>query len=342
MNDSHHSINRVLSAFSLGQAASINQLGGTATKKYEIQTLKGRFVLRVRPTEFATEALTRFDHAILQSLSEMQLPVPCPQKNTKGTTWTRIDRDVFEVLSWVEGNYFDFNDTEALQNLGEFLAKFHSLPSEKIPEGKENWLREDHPDLLRPYVTQLTSLCKFNSEKEYIRNIDTQLDHVKSAIDPIYDDLPKAVIHGDIHPGNVTFENSKVSAVYDFDYLSRQARIRDLSDAIIFFAADRTPLVADDIFSLTAAFKLNLERSLTLLRGYHKINPLKIEEIQILPLFMKSRWCQIRLRGSRKVGKAKKVGFVLNDFFEMIAYFDSIGSKYAEDIVQRLKFSEAL
>jgi Ser/Thr protein kinase RdoA (MazF antagonist) len=328
----------VLATFSLGHAESFNLLGGTATRKFEAQTSKGRFVVRIRPTEFATEALTRFDHAILQSLTEMQLPVPCPQKNTEGTTWTRIDKDIFEVLSWVEGNYFDFNDTEALQNLGVFLAKFHSLPSEKIPEGKGNWLREDHPDLLRQYVTQLTSLCKFNSEKEYIRDIDTQLGRLKDAIDPIYDDLPKAVIHGDVHPGNLYFEDSKVSAVYDFDYLSIQARVRDISDAIIFFASNRhSAIIADDICSLTASFKLDLERSLILLRSYHKISPLKVAEIQILLEFMRSRWCQIRLRGSRKVEESKRVDFVLNDFFEMIEHLNSAGPKFTEDILQGLK-----
>jgi Ser/Thr protein kinase RdoA (MazF antagonist) len=337
LNNSFDIINKVLATFSLGHAEVINLLGGTATKKFEAQTSKGRFVVRIRPTEFATEALTRFDHAILQNLADMQLPVPCPQKNTRGTTWTRIDREVFEVLSWVEGNYFDFNDTTALKSLGEFLAIFHSLQSEKIPEGKGGWLREDHPDLLRQYATQLISLCKFDTEKEHIRNIDTQLDHVRAAINPIYSDLPKAVIHGDVHPGNLYFEDSKVSAVYDFDYLSIQARVRDISDAIIFFASNRdSAIIADDIHSLTASFKLNLERSLILLHGYHNINPLKEAEIQVLPEFMKSRWCQIRLRGSRKVEKSKKIDFVLNDFFEMIEHLNSAGPKFTKNILQSL------
>ena len=62
-----------------------------------------------------------------------------------------------------------------------------------------------------------------------------QLDAVRSALDEgLYPKLPKAVIHGDIHPGNVKFKGSRVAAVYDFDYLSLQARIRDIVDAIIF------------------------------------------------------------------------------------------------------------
>ena len=267
----------------------------------------------------------------------MQLPVPRLQKKADGTTWIKIDEDVFEVLSWIEGKYFDFDDAEALKNLGELLGKFHSIPPNKIPSGKEGWLREDHPDLLRQYVTQLTILCKTDAEKEDIRKLEIQLNRVKNKLTPIYNDLPQAVIHGDIHPGNVAFENSKVSAVYDFDYLSIQARVRDLSDAIIFFAANReSAIVADDIYSLTAPFKLDLERSLILLRGYHQINPLEAAEIQVLPEFMKSRWCQIRLRGSRKIEESKKVAFVLNDFFELIAHVDSVGTEFTKSILQGL------
>ena len=338
MNQYQDTINKVLTAFSLGKAEQIAQLGGTATKKFSAQTPKGKFVVRIRPSDFASQTLTIYDHTILQDLCEMNLPVPYPMKKPDGTTWIKIDEDVFEVLSWVEGNYFDYNDIGSLKSLGNFLGRFHSIPSEKIPAGKENWPREDHPDLLRQYITLLLGLCKTDSEKQQIKNVDAQLDIVKQTLDPIYNDLPKAVIHGDIHPGNVYFNNSKVSAVYDFDYLSTQARVRDISDGIMFFAAKRnSPLIADDIYSLTSPFKLDIDRSVNLLKCYHDVNPIKASEIKALPMFMRSRWCQIRLRGCRKVEESKKLSFVLDNFFDMITHLDSAGPEFTKNIIQSLK-----
>ena len=114
-------------------------------------------------------------------------------------------------------------------------------PERRHSAGKEGFLREDHPDLLLPYVRQIEMLCQSADEvgtgrdgsasrsSSFGENLDSRL----------WPRLPKAVTHGDIHPGNVRFRNSQVAAVYDFDYLSVQARVHDIAHALIFFAARR-------------------------------------------------------------------------------------------------------
>jgi Ser/Thr protein kinase RdoA (MazF antagonist) len=315
---------KVLHAFGLGAASAVRRLGGTATPKFAVQVPEGRFVVRARPAEFAEERLIRFDHESLWRLAERGLPVPRPRRRADGTSWHHTEQGVFEVLSWVEGDSFREGDRAAIAALGGFLARFHSALEKDIPPGKEGVLREDHPDLLVVYVKQLQQRCRTPDDIVQTDRLAQQLELVRQSLDQnLYPKLPQAVIHGDIHPGNVKFKGAEVAAVYDFDYLSPQARCRDLVDALMFFAASRRHrLNPDDIRSLTQPFVLNSEWSSLLLREYQQVSRLSDLEWSALPWLIRSQWLQIRLRGSRKVRPEERMAFVMDKFFEMTDWLD--------------------
>jgi len=65
-----------LRAFNLGPTDSITLLGGTAARTWAVSTVKGRFVIRVRPPEFSTVDCVAFDHDVLRRLATQGLPVP--------------------------------------------------------------------------------------------------------------------------------------------------------------------------------------------------------------------------------------------------------------------------
>ncbi|MCK4628365.1 MAG: phosphotransferase [Sedimentisphaerales bacterium] len=323
-------IKEVIKAAVSAVPTSVRALGGTATPKFDVRTSNGRFVLRIRPAEFSDENLIRFDHEVLWRLHRVGLPVPYPHKRPDGTSWFVSGRHVWEVLSWVEGEPFDINDLQAIYNLGRFLAQFHATLRDNIPFGKAGWRREDHPDLMVEYLRQLGTLCSGSAEENEITRIGNQIDLVKETLDGgLYEKLPEAIIHGDIHPGNLRFRDSHVSAVYDFDYISLQARARDVSDGLMFFAARRPSIMnPDDIYSLTQPFECDFERSRVFLDGYQQIIKLTDLEWSALPLLIRSRWLQIRLRGSRKVKKEQKILFVLDRFFELIEWLDERGADF--------------
>ncbi len=324
----------VLRAFGLGMPSEIRRLGGTATPKYAVQVPEGRFVLRLRPAEFAEEKFIRFDHESLQRLADHGLPVPRPWRRADGTSWLRTGQGAFEALSWLDGDNFGEGDRAAITALGRFLARFHSVLGEDIPSGKEGVLREDHPDLLVVYVEQLRQLARTPQEIKQVDRIAEQLDLVRWNLDQgVYAKLPRAVIHGDIHLGNVKFKGTEVAAVYDFDYLNPQARCRDVVDALMFFAASRVkPLNPDDIRSLTQPFALNREWASWMLGGYQQISRLTELEWSALPWLVRSQWLQIRLRGSRKVSAENKLAFVLDDFFDVIEWLDHKATAFFRDL----------
>jgi Ser/Thr protein kinase RdoA (MazF antagonist) len=333
-------VETVLGFYDLGFPQNIRPLGGTATPKFAVELPTGRFVVRRRPDEFASEPMIRFDHIMLERLFQKGLPVPRPQINRDGRTWVLLDKSVYEVLSCVEGELFTQGDVTAIKDVGCFLANFHLVSITDYPLGKEGMLREDHPDLLMPLAVSLQSVCTTKDDKNKILKIMDEIQFLRTHLEQrVYHTLPKAVIHGDIHPGNLKFRNSKVSAVYDFDYLSSQARIRDVCDALVFFASDRNDILnVDDIYSLTQPFRINCDLATVLLKAYNKITKIEKVEFQALPLILHSQWIQIRLRGSRKVPDYEKIPFVLQDFFSMLDWIESATPGLFEKLEAQLAF----
>lgn len=325
----------VLAAFGLGVPREVQPLGGTATRKWDVHTADGRFVVRVRAAEFADLDSTQFHHAVLRRLHDAGFPVPAVMTRDSGSTWFSQSDKVYEVLSWIGGESFVEGDCAAISAMGSLLARFHRLFADDPPRRRTVRLREDHPDLMRTYLAQWRQLGPDHRQEEQFAELGRQLDYVSRELDTgFYSSLPQSVIHGDVHPGNVRFRQSEVTAMYDFDYLAVQARVRDVSDAIIYFASRHGDTFdADEIGSMVQPYVPDLARCRVLLRGYQSVSALTDPELRALPLLIRSRWIQERLRGARKVAPQQRIHFVLHRFFEVIDWLD----REAIDFLQRLK-----
>ena len=320
-----------LRAFDLGHTDSNTILGGTAARKWAVSTAKGRYVVRVRPAEFSTDDCVAFDHHVLQRLAAEGLPVPSPQVMPSGETVLRRGDDTIEVLSWIEGEpWSEMIRNEAARSIGIFLARFHTVLGQNLPTGKQNPLREDHPDAVQPILDTLCNRDCSPAQLRELKSIEALLSQGRNELEAtLYPSLPQTVIHGDFHPGNVKFRGADIAALYDFDYLNVQARARDLVDAFMFFASDRnSPFETDDIRSLTQSFTPNLITSRALLAGYQSITPLNDDEWQALPLILRSRWIQMRLRGSRKVPENEQLDFVITNFAVVTDWLHRAGREF--------------
>lgn len=323
---------RVAAEFGLEEPRVVEALGGTASPKWAIDTRQGRFVVRRRHAEFASAGATHFDHVLLAGLAAAGLPVPRPLARHDGSTALAHEGQVYEVLAWLDGDPFVEGDTQAIAGMGAFLARFHQALGANIPSGKEGQVREEHPDRLTPYLAGLYPRAGSPEIQRQLGVLAEQLDLVRGELDAgLYGSLPHGIIHGDVHPGNFRFHGGEVAAVYDFDYLGVQAQVRDVSDALMFFASRRdAPLEPNRIRSLTQPFTPDPAWCRRLLQSYTSRRPLVEREWQGLPWLVRSRWLQMRLRGSRKVPAEEKVSFVLHQFFDVVAWLDREGPRFFE------------
>ena len=325
----------IVQDFHQGKISEICRLGGTGAPKWSVTTVQGKLVIRIRADEFAGEAKTSLVHAALVHLKAAGLPVPLLLRTASGSTVIRRNNLVIEVLSWIDGETFLPDDDKEAFELGVFLARFHAALSDKFSSDQKNLTRrEDYPEALVPYLAGLRRLATSVHELHELQKVHAYLQGVQRDLDDrLYSALPHAMIHGDLHPGNIRFRNHAVSAVYDFDYLSYQARARDLSDAFAFFGSVRkTPFTTDRIDSLTQVFTPEPRLCRQIIQGYQKVFSLTDEEWRAFPLLILSRWLQMRLRGSRKVPDAEKLSFVLDQFFEVPLWLEEEGQIFFDRI----------
>jgi homoserine kinase type II len=320
-------IARVTLAFGLGNAQDAQPLGGTATPKWAVTTDRGKFVIRVRPAEFASPERTHFAHTVLNRLAAAGQPVPHALARADATTTCVLGGLTFEVLSWIEGEPWPAGNPDAAKNLGAFLAHFHRLTADLVDQDAKPMPREDDPAALQDCLARLRGLPATPEQSDQLAAIGRLLQRGRLELEAtLYPGLPRAVIHGDFHPGNVRFHDAEVAALYDFDYLAVQARVRDLVDALMFFASVRTsPFEPDSIRSLTQPFVPDAGLAHPLLAGYQSVLPLTTDEWRALPLLLRSRWIQMRLRGSRKVPPGQQLDFALDGFGPVIAWLDHEG-----------------
>jgi Ser/Thr protein kinase RdoA (MazF antagonist) len=162
-------------------------LGGTASSKWSVTSPAGRFVLRTRPAEFADPDSTRFDHEIMLRLRNAGFPVPWPRPSADGRTWVRSGDTVHECLDWIAADRSSANQLPSpsqsdgveriampeqcsaahavsLRALGSFLARFHACLSTDLPPAKARRMREDHPELMKPYLAGLPS-CSLSRQQ---------------------------------------------------------------------------------------------------------------------------------------------------------------------------------
>lgn len=313
----------------LGPVEVIETLGGTASRKWSVITPAGRFVVRIRPPEFADAGSVQFDHTTLLRLRSHGLPVPQLMTNPAGETALVRGPGTIEVLSWMEGEPWSVRVPGAVRGVGVFLARFHAALAGDLPAGKTDRLREDHPDALQAGLDVLIAETRDSEVRRSLEAIHHLLERGRGELESFYPSLPRAVIHGDFHPGNVRFRGAEVAALYDFDYLAVQARVRDLVDALLFFCSERAaPFSTDRIDSLTQPFVPESGAARELLAGYQSMSPLNHDEWKALPLLMRSRWIQMRLRGSRKVPASRQADFVLRDFSTVVDWVHNEGPEF--------------
>jgi len=126
--------------------------------------------------------------------------------------------------------------------------------------------------------------------------------------------LPSAIIHGDYTPANVLFRGDSVGGIFDFDWVSRQPRVIDLGEALIFFAfTRRDPIDPDDIWSLVQGWAPDLDAARAFLAAYQAEWPLTREEARALPYFMRETWLGVRIRAMRKVPTEERLRILTQD-----------------------------
>lgn len=139
-----------------------------------------------------------------------------------------------------------------------------------------------------------------------------------AALESVYHDLPKQLIHRDVHFGNFLFHEGAFSGYIDFDLSQRNIRIFD----ICYFLTGLLSEDTDDTFTQTEW----LESVTSVIAGYESVLPLSAREKDAVPCVMKciEILCAayfIRISDTKRAQDAVRIFHFIQDNEEKILNF---------------------
>ena len=261
------SIDEVLRHYPVGPVLDWQRLGGTAGASVRIRTDRGLFVIRRRGQRTSAAEHVAFDAAFRRFLRGRGVPAVAPVLTIDGTDGVSSADGFWELSEYEEGRPHRPADAGQVRGLARTLANLHRVSREFRAQrtwdrplrqfelaapGVPSSPRIDDPRSMRAGL-ELVLQGLDAAARQTVERMRRLVDAVEAAYSgPAYDPLDRYVIHGDLHPSNLLFEEDDgVRALFDFDWSAPAPRVRDLADAIWFFAG--APLrPGADIWALTA------------------------------------------------------------------------------------------
>jgi Ser/Thr protein kinase RdoA (MazF antagonist) len=232
----------VLSHYDIGVIQQVKPLyaGNKRAPKMVIISDKGKFLVKRRPHGKDDLYRVAFAHAVQAHLAKNNFPVTClVETNDEHNTILQLNNHIYEFFKFVTGVRYD-GSAGATTDTGRQLAKFHKHLADFATEWKP--LRGSFHDS----STVRRHLKTAGVNKSAMS--DMKLQEVAEPLMGIYNDSsvrvnqlgfdswPEQVVHGDWHPGNMLFDESKIIAVLDFDSAKLSAPVTDLANGMLQFS----------------------------------------------------------------------------------------------------------
>jgi len=247
------------------------------------------------------EADVQFEHSVINHLIARDFSLAARIINTRdGRSYVRrlegrdnrVEDAFYAIFDFLPGeDKYTWTtpptSLEVFRNAAAVLAQFHNAIFDLNPEGQrhEPEIIEFLPTIARNIEkraeaagnTQL-DICFLDNLSLFAENIDRTLEAID---DKKYRELPHQVIHCDYHPGNLKFQNNRVTGLFDYDWTRIEARGFDVALAVVNFCT---------LWWGKQDGHLGLDKATTFLDSYQRtlkgskgVGPLSHIELRYLP-----------------------------------------------------------
>lgn len=260
-----HDIRTHLARYDIGALVSHQGISeGIENTNYLIETEQGRFILTLFEKRVDKQALP-FYLAFMQSLQDTGIPTAGVIKTRDGDTTAPLAGKTALITRFLDGTWLRQPTPAHTREIGALLACMH-LTGHAMKQERANAMS-------LPAWQSLISACS-----ERIDQVQSGLEKELTAAlgacaQARHKDLPAGVIHADLFPDNVFFDDAgKVSGVIDFYFSCRDTLVYDL-------------MLTLNAWCFTAFGQLDEARARSLIEGYISIRQLNDKERAALPAF---------------------------------------------------------
>ena len=308
----------VLACFPIDAPKKITPLtGGTTNSNYRIHTNSNDYVFTILEPKEEAEQIPWLEK-YLNYLSCENIPVPTLIKTQNKHPSINFERKTAILTNFFRGTEASPSPLSCLK-AGETLAKMNMLSENYPHQAPSPWgvsgLLEKRRHIEDHLLNQeeMTALEIFDSE---IKAHDVQ--NLTS--------LPHGVIHSDLFPDNLLFQETHITAVIDFYKAGRDALAYDLAMGLMAWGFDDSGV-------------FNRENFKSFYGGYTSVRPLTNDEFKALPQ-LASRACAtiilMRILQAQKLKKYQKNGHVSQK--SVITSANALGARSPTAYLMRLNF----
>ncbi len=238
---------------------------GVENTNYFINTKNNNFILTIYEKRVRKKDLPFFIN-LLSHLAKNNFPCPKPISNKKGLASSILKEKPAALFSFLPGESINNPSSNNCYKAGHFLSVVH--------ESSKNFKmqRDNKLSLLgwNDLINQFDN--KINSIHENLFNIIN--DELIFLSDNWPKNLPSGIIHADLFPDNVFFQNDEISGVIDFYFACND-----------FFAYDIAITLNAWCFDEKNALDKN--KSSSLINGYQKLRKLEKNEKELFPILLR-------------------------------------------------------
>lgn len=261
---SESDLRELISKYDIGELESFSGISeGIQNSNYIVKTSSAKYILTLFEDERIFNSLPFFFN-FKEHLVGSGVPCPAPIHDKNDSMFNEICGRQASFISFLPGKWPRSIKKEHCEEIGKYSALMHKA-AESFPENRD----DPQADMLLSYKKLQEESADLESFKSgIVAEIEKAADYIKSNCPS---DLPSGVIHGDIFPDNVLFEDDRLTGIIDF-YFSHTG----------FYVYDLANTLTQWCFEHGAEF--NITKSRSLLSAYNKERKLSGDELNALPI----------------------------------------------------------
>ena len=212
-------LKEVTNFFSLGNIINFKRASGKANLNYYLETDCGSYFVKFL-REYPVDIL-KLELEYLNRLEQFQFEAAYPIRSPSGSKIFQNEDETAVAYPKLPGKAPALTPNTLFQ-IGAALGKLHQIPTENLP-AKQTWLVEY-------YAFNALEKVKKKLSNDVYNKFSLAYDKVNT-----FHKLPlqRSIIHGDIHPPNMLFNEDKLVAILDWEEVSIQPSIIDIAFGVL-------------------------------------------------------------------------------------------------------------
>ncbi len=281
--------------------------GGTSNSNYLLTADNKKFILTIFEERTNQENLP-FYFDLMNHLNAHDIKCPEVIKDKQGNFSNSIKQKHAVITSFLTGSSLEKIKPIHCSNLGLTIAKMHNA-SEKLNIKRENELGFDKLGI----IIEKLKTYKKHIDDEKLKFIEDEFLFLSKEINK---DLPSGIIHADLFPDNIFFEENNLTGIIDFYFSCND-----------FYAYEIAICLNAWCFE-DSNNEFNPTKAKYLLGSYNQERKFSNEEVEALPL----------------LARASALRYLLTRLLDFYSHEDSdlILKKDPNEYISKLKFHQSV